>query len=89
MNQIARRRFMSTASLSWAVAAFVSLSSVFSLAVSAQTPPVGPPPQTTNDSSRLRSSGKVCGSAARSKHSETWRRSLAASSIDLKKKACS
>jgi len=55
----------------------------------ATSTPVGPPPQTTNDSSRLRSSGKVCGSAARSKHSETWRRSLAASSIDLKKKACS
>ena len=47
MNQIARRRFMSTASLSWAVAAFVSLSSVCSHAVSAQTPPVGPPPPDT------------------------------------------
>ena len=38
---------MSTASLSWAVAAFVSLSSVCSPAVSAQTPPVGPPPPDT------------------------------------------
>ena len=44
MNQIARRRFMSAASLSWAMAAFVSLSSMFSSVASAQTPPAGPPP---------------------------------------------
>ena len=51
MNQIARRRFMSAASLSWTVAAFVSLSSVFSpvfsSVVSAQTPPAGQPPADT------------------------------------------
>ena len=47
MNQIARRRIMSAASLSWALAAFVSLSSVCAPAMPAQTPPAGPPPADT------------------------------------------
>jgi hypothetical protein len=55
----------------------------------ATSTPVGPPPHTTKDSSLAFSSGGVWGRAARSKHSETWRRRRAASSMDLKKKACS
>lgn len=59
MKQIARRRFVSASRLSYALAALVSLSSVWSPALSAQTPPVGTPPADTARSAQLGAAASI------------------------------
>jgi hypothetical protein len=60
-------------------------SAIISLSSAANSTPVGPPPQMTNDSRRFRSSGKVVGKAASSRLAEV---SKAASGADIANRKC-